>query len=202
MAVLYGKGRRDMMMASEQLWETFSVPLQQFIRRRVHDPHSVEDILQDVFLKIHTRIDTLHQQDRVASWIYQITRNAIADYYRAQRPMTDMPETLAAPDALIDDDVVQELLPCVTAMVQELPNTYREALRLTEYEGLSQKALSEQLGISFSGAKSRVQRARAKIKEQLLACCHFQFDYAGRIIDYQPHCACCATSGCDSACGN
>jgi len=187
-AVLERKGA--MTVASEQLWEQFSAPLQQFIRRRVRDPHSAEDILQDVFLKIHTRIDTLHQQDRVASWIYQITRNAIADYYRAQRPSTDLPETLAVPDDFVNDDVVQELLPCVAAMVDDLPDTYREALHLTEYQGLSQKQLSERLGISFSGAKSRVQRARAKIKEQLLACCHFQFDYAGHIIDYQPHCAC------------
>jgi RNA polymerase sigma-70 factor, ECF subfamily len=95
-----------MTVASEQLWEQFSAPLQQFIRRRIRDPHSAEDILQDVFLKIHTRIDTLHQQDRVASWIYQIARNAIADYYRAQRPSSDLSETLAAPGDLVDDDVV------------------------------------------------------------------------------------------------
>jgi RNA polymerase sigma-70 factor, ECF subfamily len=190
-----------MTVASEQLWEQFNAPLQQFILRRVHDPHSTEDILQDVFLKIHTRIDSLHQQERVASWIYQIARNAIIDYYRAQRPTIDVPETLVAPDELVSDDVAQELLPCVTAMVNDLPDTYREALHLTEYQGLSQKQLSERLGISFSGAKSRVQRARTKLKEQLLACCHFQFDYAGHIIDYQSRCACCA-NGCDSACGS
>ena len=189
-----------MMVASEQLWETFSAPLQQFILRRVSDPHSAEDILQDVFLKIHTRIDTLHQQDRVAAWIYQIARNAIADYYRAQRPISDLSEGLVAPDAMPEEDVVRELLPCVAAMVDALPDTYREALRLTEYEGMSQKELSERLGISFSGAKSRVQRARGKIKQQLLDCCHFELDHAGRIFDYQPHCACCAGSTCDTAC--
>src|SRR5829696_7346281 len=189
-----------MTTASEQLWETFSVPLHQFIRRRVSDPHSAEDILQDVFLKIHTRIDTLHQHDRIAAWIYQIARNAITDYYRAQRPMTDLPATLAQPDELAEDDVVRELLPCVAAMVDTLPDAYREALRLTEYEGLSQKQLSEQLGISFSGARSRVQRARAKMKEQLLDCCHFQFDHAGRIIDYQSRRACCASGSCKARC--
>jgi RNA polymerase sigma-70 factor (ECF subfamily) len=180
-----------MLMASEQLWETFNRPLQQFIRRRVRDQHSAEDILQDVFLKIHLHIDTLHSQERIASWIYQITRNAIADYYRSQRPALDLSETLVAPDDLADDNLVHELLPCVAAMVDGLPLAYREALRLTEYQGLSQKALSEHLGISFSGAKSRVQRARAKLKQQLLDCCHFQFDYAGQIIDYQPRCASC-----------
>jgi RNA polymerase sigma-70 factor (ECF subfamily) len=189
-----------MTVASEQLWETFSGPLHQFIRRRVQDPHSAEDILQDVFLKIHTHIDSLRTHDRLTSWIYQITRNAIADYYRAQRPTAELAETIPAADALADDDVVRELSPCVAAMVAELPEAYREALRLTEYQGLSQKALSERLGISFSGAKSRVQRARAKIKEQLLACCHFQFDHAGRIIDYQSRCGCSTKDGYDARC--
>ncbi len=191
-----------MIAASEQLWETFRVPLQQFIGRRVSDPHSAEDILQDVFLKIHMRIGTLHQQDRVAAWIYQIARNAIVDYYRAKRLTSDVPDTLAAPDDRAEDDVVHELLPCVAAMVNELPAPYREALRLTEYEKISQKELSARLGISFSGAKSRVQRARAKLKDQLLDCCHFQFDHAGRIIDYQPRCACCTHGACAMACGD
>ena len=190
-----------MTIASEQLWETFSSPLHQFILRRVSDPHSAEDILQDVFLKIHTHIDTLRTQERLTSWIYQITRNAIADYYRAQRPTAELAETLAVTDEVVDDDVVRELSPCVAAMVEGLPEAYREALRLTEYQGLSQKALGERLGISFSGAKSRVQRARAKMKEQLLDCCHFQFDRVGRIIDYQSRRACCASkehSSCET----
>src|SRR5262245_4034707 len=194
-----GEGASPMTIASEQLWETFSRPLHQFIKRRVSDPHSAEDILQDVFLKIHTHIDTLRADDRLTSYIYQITRNAIADYYRAQRPTAELDETLPVVDESVDD-VVRELSPCVSAMVAALPEAYREALHLTEYQGLSQKALSERLDISFSGAKSRVQRARAKIKEQLLDCCHFQFDHAGRIIDYQSRRACCASqehSTCD-----
>src|SRR5438552_12599683 len=114
-----------MTVGSEQLWETFSRPLQQFIRQRVRDPHTAEDILQEVFLKIHTRIDTLHQHDRVAAWIYQIARNAIADYYRAERPTLNLAETLAVPDSLPEEDVVRELLPCVATMVDDLPDTYR-----------------------------------------------------------------------------
>src|SRR4051812_1007105 len=98
-----------MITPSEQLWHTFNVPLQQFIRRRVRDQHSAEDILQDVFLKIHLQLGTLHSQERIAGWIYQITRNAIADYYRSQRLALNLPETLAAPDELVDDDRVREL---------------------------------------------------------------------------------------------
>lgn len=52
-----------------------------------------------------------------------------------------------------------ELASSVAAMVNALPESYREALYLTDYQGLSQRDLASRLGLSFSGAKSRVQRA-------------------------------------------
>ncbi len=100
------------------------------------------------------------------------------------------------PEELPDDDVVSELLPCVRAMVRNLPALDRQALVLTEYQGLTQKELAERLGLSFSGAKSRVQRAREKLKRQLLECCHFELDRRGHIIDYQARCHCCETAAC------
>jgi RNA polymerase sigma-70 factor (ECF subfamily) len=83
-------------------------------------------------------------------------------------------------------------------MVLALPEQDRQALILTEYQGLTQKELSERLGLSFSGAKSRVQRAREKLKQELLACCHFELDRRGHILNYQPRCDCCEQpAGCD-----
>jgi RNA polymerase sigma-70 factor, ECF subfamily len=86
------------------------------------------------------------------------------------------------------------LLPCVRATVLALPEQDRQALILTEYQGLTQKELGERLGLSFSGAKSRVQRAREKLKQELLACCHFELDRRRHILDYQPRCDCCEQS--------
>ncbi len=183
---------------TEHIWEAFHTPLQQFIRRRVSDEATAEDVLQDVFLKIHQHVETLRDVKKLESWIYQITRNAIIDSYREPRPTTSLEaaEVLDLPAELPDDDVVSELLPCVRAMVRSLPELDRQALVLTEYQGLTQKELSERLGLSFSGAKSRVQRAREKLKQQLLECCHFELDRRAHIIDYQPRCHCCETAAC------
>ncbi|HLI09925.1 MAG TPA: RNA polymerase sigma factor SigZ [Ktedonobacteraceae bacterium] len=178
-----------MIATTETIWESFHGRLRQFILRRVPDEQNAEDILQEVFLKVHLHIDALRDEQRLESWLYQIARNAIADYYRSRRKESDLPDTLLLPaveDTL--DDVVRELIPCVRAMVDSLPDDYRQALILTEYEGLTQKEMGEQLGLSCSGAKSRVQRAREKLKDMLLTCCHFEFDHFGSIIDYQPHC--------------
>ena len=187
-------------MTTEHLWEEFHTPLQQFIRRRVSDEHTAEDVLQDVFLKIHQRMDTLKDVRKLEGWIYQITRNAIINSYREPRSTTSLEttEVLDLPEELPDDDVVSELLPCVRAMVRSLPEHDRQALVLTEYQGLTQKELAERLGLSFSGAKSRVQRAREKLKQLLLECCHFELDRRSHIIDYQPRCHSCETAACCS----
>src|SRR5579859_4794690 len=179
-----------MVPTTEQVWEAFHTPLQQFIRRRVADRVAAEDLLQDIFLKIHQHVDTLKDEKRLESWIYQITRNAIIDYYRSIKPTMTLTEILDLPAELPTDDVVIELLPCVRAVVQHLPPKDRQALILTEYQGLTQKELGEHLGISFSGAKSRVQRARERLKQQLMECCHFELDRRGHILDYHPRCAC------------
>lgn len=186
---------------TEQAWEAFHTPLHQFIRRRVADEATAEDLLQEVFLKIHQQGANLRDARRLESWIYQITRNLIIDYYRSHHyrmtPLDDM-EVLDLPEELPNDDVVSELLPCVRAMVLALPEQDRQALILTEYQGLTQKELGERLGLSFSGAKSRVQRAREKLKQELLACCHFELDRRGHILDYYPRCDCCEQASCET----
>jgi RNA polymerase sigma-70 factor, ECF subfamily len=187
-----------MSITTEEIWETFHIPLQAFIRTRISDDATAEDMLQDVFLKIHQRIGTLKDTKKLESWLYQITRNVIIDYYRGTKPTTslDVAEALQLAEELPDDDVVTDLLPAVRAMVRSLPEQDRQALVLTEYQGLTQKELGERLGLSFSGAKSRVQRAREKLKQLLLECCHFELDRRGGVIDYQARCQCCTLDGC------
>ena len=94
-----------------------------------------------------------------------------------------MPETGAQPVAA--EDRLEEVVACLKPMIDDLPEKYRQAIVLTEYENLTQKEMSQKLGLSLSGAKSRVQRAREKLKGTLLACCHFEFDRLGNILDYQ-----------------
>ena len=186
-------------MTTEQVWEAFHLPLQHFIRTRVPDEATTEDVLQEVFLRIHQHIETLKETKKLESWVYQITRNAIVDFYRRKEKPTETlnaPEIAEMPEELPDDDIVTELFPAVRAMVTSLPEQDRQALILTEYQGLTQKEFGERLGLSFSGAKSRVQRAREKLKQMLLDCCHFEVDRRGHVIDYQPRCQCCETGAC------
>lgn len=186
---------------TERAWTALHEPLLAFFRARVHNEAVAEDLLQEVFLRIHTHAGTLRAQEKLDSWIYQIARHRVIDYYRRKRPEVPLEavdhETLL--EEMPEEDMQAQLAPSVAAMLQALPEPYREALVLTEYHGLSQRELADRLGLSFSGAKSRVQRAREKLKQLLLECCHFEFDRRGRVIDYQSRCACCTAGSCGSA---
>jgi RNA polymerase sigma-70 factor (ECF subfamily) len=185
---------------TEQIWKDYHDKLHGFIQNRVGDASTADDILQEVFVRIHSRIDTLRNANKIRSWIYQITRNAIIDHYRAHRATQEVPETLVAVEAEPSDQARREIAGCLTPMIQTLPETYRGAMMMSEIEGLTQKQVAERQGLSVSGAKARVQRGRAKLREMLLDCCQFQFDHRGRLIDYEDRDRACGDNGSDDAC--
>ena len=180
----------------ESVWAELSDTLKRFILKRVGNEQAAEDILQDVFLKIHAGIADLSDDSRLQGWVYQITRNAIIDFYRKSQPGQELPEDLAAGRVEDeDDDTERKLARSLRGMVEQLPEEYRQAMLLTAFEGLTQKEVAGRLGLSLSGAKSRVQRGRDKLRDLLLDCCHVEFDRRGRVIDYHPRVACCEQCG-------
>jgi len=178
---------------TEQIWNEYRARLLGFIQSRIGNASDADDILQDVFVRIHSRIGSLKDNSKLQSWIYQIARNAVIDYYRARKPMEELPESLAIPETDPGNKARREIANCILPMIQALPDHYREAVMLSEIEGLTQKEVARTQSISVSGAKSRVQRGRAMIKDMLLDCCRFQFDRGGHVIDYEtkgPTCDC------------
>lgn len=193
---------------TQQIWSEFSERLHAFIRRRVDSAADAEDILQEVFLRIHRHAGSLERQERLVSWLYQVTRNAITDYYRAPVRRRELPagasadlEQVAGPDWAWSEAFAQagrELAHCLRPMLSRLPPHYREAVTLIDLDGVSQQDAASQAGLSLSGMKSRVQRGRRALAELMRDCCRMETDTAGRIMAYHlrdPGCGSCA-DGC------
>jgi RNA polymerase sigma-70 factor (ECF subfamily) len=173
------------------LWREFSGPLLRFFRARVGNTADADDLLQAVFAKVQRGLPTLRDTGKLQGWIYQIARRAVIDFYRRRRPEEPVSELPELAESLAGEDEV-DLRPAIRRMVAALPPDFRDAIVLTEFQGVSQVELAERLGISVSGAKSRVQRARARLRVMLDECCHFEFDRRGKVIDAVPRngCAC------------
>jgi RNA polymerase sigma-70 factor (ECF subfamily) len=152
----------------------------------VADDADAEDILQDVFVKVQRGLGSLRSADKTEAWVYQIARNAITDHYRTRRPTEDLPRDLPQPEDATGEEGRAALLAAFRRMIDALPEPYREAVRLVELDGLTQRELAARLGISHSGAKSRVQRGRTLLKDMLLECCRIELDRRGGIVDCQP----------------
>lgn len=178
------------------LWQQFSQQVQQFIRSKVSSEEEADDILQDIFIRIHQGIDKLRHEDRVQSWVYGIARRALVDHYRkkgrskeksAVEPVTKS----AVEDPVLDlnefdgsHDVHEEVLSWLIPMIDELSEKYAKPLKMADVEGKTQQEVADRLGLSLSGAKSRVQRAREKLGAVLAACCEVEFGGSGRAVAY------------------
>ena len=184
-----------MQLSTEQAWREMSQQLYGFFRRRVHDDQLAQDLVQDAFLRIHNNIDTVQDQERFVAWVYRVATSTLADHFRKGSVSKEILTDGTTNDIMLADDQPQahseqnyneEVAGWLQRMVHSLPLTYRTAVEMAELEGLTQREVSDRLGISLSGAKSRVQRGREKLKEQLLKCCHIEFDRRGNVTDYQP----------------
>ena len=181
-----------------ELWMQVHQGLRTFIAQRVPNDTEADDILQEVFLRMHRRLDSLKDPRRVVSWVFQITRNAIADFYRAPNRRREVAVGLASdleathstqtqpfiPSSTEPAHMKKELAACLRPLMDQLSDPYREAVMLVELDGLTQQVAAKQLGLSLSGMKSRVQRGRKQLKRLLEECCVIQLDRRRNITDY------------------
>lgn len=178
-------------VTTEKLWSDFAAGLWRFARARVASDADADDVVQDVFEKVHTRSGQLRDDERLAGWIYRIASNAVTDHHRARARWAGRPRpaqmSTTEPDPL-EVDQEQLLALCVRPFVEQLPEHYRDALVMTEIEGMTQAEAAERAGISLSGMKSRVQRGRQKLRDDLEACCDVELDGRNRVMAVEAKC--------------
>ncbi|MDB4956949.1 MAG: polymerase sigma factor SigZ [Myxococcales bacterium] len=177
------------MTGSAVPWSDVAARLRPFVARRV-PPNEIDDVVQDVLVRMHRGLADVREDDRFAAWMFQVARNAITDIgrKRGRRPLEqgDAPEELPAEPGDNDRQAADGLVGCVSLFVAQLPSPYREAITLVELEGRTAKQAAEMVGISVSGMKSRVQRGRAQLREMFERCCEIAVDVRGKPIDFTP----------------
>ncbi|MCB9047928.1 MAG: RNA polymerase sigma factor SigZ [Lewinellaceae bacterium] len=176
-------------MDAEAIWMKVQAKLKAYVRVKIRDDASADDVLQEIFLKMYQNLHQLREEEKAEFWLFRIAQNAINDYFRQQKDkyppalIMDTPATEEEEQVQVLTEEVAQWLPF---MLELLPEKYRQALYLTEVEGMSQREVAEKLGISYSGAKSRVQRGREKLKNIVLQCCEVATDKYGNVLGYHP----------------
>jgi RNA polymerase sigma-70 factor, ECF subfamily len=176
----------DRELLSER-WLELRGELRAFLLSRVRDRAAVDDLLQEVFVKLWRQARSLDSIVSLRSWVYRIAHNAVIDLYKRDRPTVDLD---AIPEAAVPDTDIDEihtcLAKCLGRMIDELDPIYGQALRLFDIEKRSLKEAAEILNISLTAVKSRIRRARSQLRQALLDCCEFEFSTTGKVLDYRP----------------
>ena len=171
----------DSCSAVAPVFLAYEAQLKGFVQKRIIDKDEANDILQQLYLKVYKNCEQLQEVKNTKAWLYQITRNAVYDFFRENSRRQSIAD-LELTEGELPEDTRHEVEALVEPLINLLPPEYAEALRLSELEEVSQKEIAERLGISYSGAKSRVQRGREKLKALFMECCHLEFSHDGQVI--------------------
>ena len=167
------------------IWIDLNEELYKFILGKIKDEQTSKDIHQEVFLKIQTKIHQLKHTSKLTSWVYQITRNTIIDYFRKVNDKNISINDLDIPETGDTNFEYSNLTNCINQKIESLSSKHKEAIILTSFKNYSQKELAEHLKISYSGTKSRVQKAREILKENILDCPNVESDSSGKLLNFE-----------------
>lgn len=166
-------------MTTKQVWTFYSEDLKRFIISKVKNTAIADDILQDTFIKIHTKLHTLKDIKKLKSWCFTIARNSVLDNWKASNQTFEIANFEAHTEILNNPHTEQD---CLKGILKNLPKKYRTPLFLSDIKGLKQQEVAHQLNQSLSTTKSQIQRARKLISQGFIDCCGFTINPEGNLI--------------------
>jgi RNA polymerase sigma-70 factor (ECF subfamily) len=165
-------------------WRDHERELRGWLHRRLGNGSDAEDQLQELFLKALRQGERFCELHNARAWLFEVARNAVADRLRVAREQVELPEDLAAEE--VEHPPVEDLISCLPRVLSELRADDREAIVLCDLQGMTQEQYAQHAGLTLPGAKSRVQRARKRLRARMTEACRVRLDSSGHVSDFVP----------------
>ncbi|NMM38548.1 MAG: sigma-70 family RNA polymerase sigma factor [Glaciimonas sp.] len=165
-------------------WSLYAPEIRSWLRHRLGATTDVEDVLQDLFLKALRQGDRFCSVHNARAWLFEVARNMLADRLRVARETVVLPEDIPAP--AFESETVDNLTACLYRVLSELSAEDCDAIMLCDIQAMSHAEYAQRKDLSLSATKSRLQRARKRLREQMTSACQLQFDEFGRVSDFVP----------------
>lgn len=166
-------------------WRQHKDELRSFLVHRSDSATEADDLLQDVFLRVVAQGADFCHVVNPRAWLFQVARNLLLDRFRLAKEKVELPDDLTA-EAPSEIDPVDLLSHCLPRVLSELSTEDREAIMLCDIQGVTQKVFAERRELSLPAAKSRVQRARLRLRARLADACQLKFDEDGKVCCFVP----------------
>lgn len=165
-------------------WRAHENELRGYLVRRIGNTHIAEDLLQETFIKAMRQGEGFCNLDNARAWLFQVARNALVDAQRLHRETVEVSEDIPAPEAQIEPIVA--LGACVGRVLTELAPEDRDIIEQCDLNGMKQQDYAKSRQLTLATVKSRLLRARQRMRDKLSTNCKVQFDAQGRIESHVP----------------
>jgi RNA polymerase sigma-70 factor (ECF subfamily) len=170
-----------------EAWNACEGELLGFLRHHAPAGVGAEDLLHDLFLRALRQDRGFCELGNPRAWLFEVARNLLTDQLRRKRDTVELPDDLAASADEADAvDEVDRLSACLPRVLSELAAEDRESIELCDIGGMTQARFAELKGLSLPGAKSRIQRARQRLRARLLEACQVRLDATGKVCCFAP----------------
>ena len=167
-------------MDTKDIWTTYHEDVRRFIHSKIKGEHVVDDLLQETFIKVHTKLDSLKDESKMKSWVFTIARNTMFDYFKKKEFLDEGNAIIVEPDIEEEDNHTEK--DCLQGIIKRLPKKYRDPLFLSDIKGLKQKEVADRLNLELPTTKSRIQRARKLIAKGYMDCCDYKMNQKGHLV--------------------
>jgi len=169
-------------------WDQYENELRYFLYSRVSDHSIAEDLLQDVFVKALIKRDDFCNLSNTRAWLFRVTKNRLIDYHRTHKNHDEVDEQYPEITSEGGDSPVVHLSKCLPTALKHLSNDDREIINQCDLEGVSQANFAKLNNLSLVATKSRIQRARKRLKQELHTACKIVLDDMGNVCCFDPKC--------------
>ncbi len=166
-------------MTTHHIWETFHKEVKNFIFSKIKNKQITDDLLQETFIKVHTKLHMLKEQDKIKSWVFSIARYTVLDYFREHTISREYIDNVVI---LEEETLEHSEKDCLQGILKTLPKKYRDPLFLSDIKGIKQTEVASQLKLKLSTTKSRIQRARKMIAQGYVKCCDLKINQKGHLV--------------------
>ncbi len=166
-------------MNTKEIWDIYSDELKRFIISRVKNESLADDILQDVFIKIHVNLQTLKNKSKLKPWVFQIGRNTMMNYFKSNHITYEFEDSLTKGELQKQE---HNEFDCLQGILKNLPKKYQNPIFLADIKGLKQQEVARQLKLPLPTVKSQIQRGRKLIAQGFMDCCGFVMNEKGNLV--------------------
>jgi RNA polymerase sigma-70 factor (ECF subfamily) len=157
-------------------WNENEQAIKNWLLKKTGNSDQAQDLLQDLFIKALQNKERFCTLTDAKSWLFKVAQNSVIDSYRkAKLEIGSVCSELDDEDKNVPVPIVS-LQQCLIRVISELDEDDKEVIDQCDMQGVSQADYAQMKGLSLSATKSRIQRARKKLRQQMIISCNVQFD--------------------------